>query len=149
MNYQVVNRRIRHFCLSWLPPCLKIPPIQSKSQTVWEKNFIFLTDAGHVLLIVCLCCIFVCHVEGIVLCITIICAICFLRSMLVFLLVYTRLIFCIYLNGYLSGKISWISILNILKNSSFFHLRNRKPAFCGTKCHICKFCKVMFYSSKM
>ena len=121
MNYQVVNRRIRHFCLSWLPPCLKIPPIQSKSQTVWEKNFIFLTDAGHVLLIVCLCCIFVCHVEGIVLCITIICAICFLRSMFVFLLVYTRLIFCIYLYGCLSGKISWISDWILVFHSSFSH----------------------------
>ena len=46
---------------------------------------------------------------GIVLCITIICAICFLRFMFVFLLVYTRLFFCIYLYGCLSEKISWIS----------------------------------------
>ena len=30
LKYQVVNRCIRHFCLSWLPPCLKMPPIQLK-----------------------------------------------------------------------------------------------------------------------
>ena len=74
-----------------------------------KKKFSFLTNAGHVLLLVCSCRVFVCHVEGIVLCIKIICAICFLRFMFVFLLVYTRLIFCIYLYECLSGKISWIS----------------------------------------
>ena len=80
-----------------------------------EKNiFFFLTNAGHVLLLVCFCRVFVCHVEGIVLCITIICAICFLWSMFVFLLEYTQLIFCIYLYGYSLGKISWISFLLIV-----------------------------------
>ena len=55
------------------------------------------------------CCIFVCHVEGIVLCISIICAICFVRSIFGFLIVYIYYWF-LYLFVWV---FFWKNILNI------------------------------------
>ena len=77
MNYQIVNRGIKPFCLSWLPPCLKITPFRSKLQTIWESYFCFKKYRTHPSAY--LLSVFVCHVEDIVLCIMIICAICFLQ----------------------------------------------------------------------
>ena len=110
LKYQVVNRCIRHFCLSWLPPCLKMPPIQLK---ITDCLRIFLcfnkyrARSSTYLLCICLSRWGNCLVYD---------YLCDLYSTFYFgilFFVYIRLIFCNYLHGCSSGKIDWIEKIEI------------------------------------
>ena len=71
-----------------------------------RKKIFFLTDAGHILLLVWFCCVDVCHGKGIVLCIKLFVRSVFYDLCLGFFLCIYRIEFCIYLYGFFSGKIS-------------------------------------------